>query len=158
MTPSRKARHLARGKRSATPGIHHPPPSCVRRGRELHHPPCNFGVYMAAGFVTAPRLSSTTAKVDGCQEYAICPYSIHLRRGSPMCSTTYTTTPRLSNSNNHYHTKNLTNNPREIFSFPALRLISDAYANRVVVMPLQLCPRPGSALAADNANMRTIIG
>ena len=34
--PRRKSRHLARGKRSATPGIHHPPPSCVRRGRELH--------------------------------------------------------------------------------------------------------------------------
>ena len=134
VTPSRKARYLARGKRSATPGIHHPPPSCVRRGRELHHPPCNFGGIHGGGVcnraavvrywdggvpphsrlrrqcgvievVTAPRLSSTTAKADGCRAYAIRPYSIHLRRGSPMCSTTYTTTPRPSNSNNYYHTK-----------------------------------------------------
>ena len=46
-----------------------------------------------------------------------------------MCSTTCTTTPRPSKSSNCYHTttKNLTNNPREIFSSQAGRLISDAY-------------------------------
>ena len=99
-----QARLIARGKRSATPGIHHPPPSCVRRGRELHHPPCNFGGIHSGGVcnraavvrcwdggvsphsrlrrqcgvievATAPRLSSTTAKVDGCWAYAIRPSS-----------------------------------------------------------------------------------
>ena len=31
-----QARLIARGKRSATPGCHHPPPSCIRIGCELH--------------------------------------------------------------------------------------------------------------------------
>ena len=46
-----------------------------------------------------------------------------------MYSTTCTTTPRPSKSSNCYHTttKNLTSNPREIFSSQAGRLISDAY-------------------------------
>ena len=32
-----QARLIARGKRSATPGIHHPPPSGIRIGCELHN-------------------------------------------------------------------------------------------------------------------------
>ena len=34
-----QARRIARGKRSATPGCHHPPPSCIRIGCELHKIP-----------------------------------------------------------------------------------------------------------------------
>ena len=32
-----QARHIARGKRSATPGCHHPPPTGIRIGCELHN-------------------------------------------------------------------------------------------------------------------------
>ena len=32
-----QARHIARGKRSATPGCYHPPPSGIRIGCELHN-------------------------------------------------------------------------------------------------------------------------
>ena len=94
--PRRKSRHLARGKRSATPGIHHPPPSCVRRGRELHHPPCNFGGIHGGGV---------------CNRSAVIIDNGQGGRLLGVCDT-----------------------------------------------PLQLCPRLGSALAATNASMRTIIG
>ena len=69
--PRRKSRHLARGKRSATPGIHHPPPSCVRRGRELHIIP---GITAQYGRMALNANYLNLQPLRGCGHWGDCRY------------------------------------------------------------------------------------
>ena len=62
-----QARHIARGKRSATPGCHHPPPSGIRIGCELH---IIHGPTTAAGLCFCGRIEYAPTFASGGIYYA----------------------------------------------------------------------------------------